>query len=316
MVGKIIPQAEIQKSGICELVMKVSKYLEIFRALSYPGLFSGECLNALKFIQDNYGKAESHHVIYEVNLNDPARTLDFSYKFYEGSSPCPYWYEFDYGFYSKGNLSHGYFIDQAGSAPLPGENEEAVIRVTGREKFEILGQPLKNLEKFLADRGSRVMYLGNLDHRGYSESVRIETRVRTFRKLIEFIQGLSYSGDISLVEETMSKIEPYAGGRAYLLSFDLFADRISDRIGAAFFPFTSLNDIQDLVNFLTENKFCLYEKGQDLLKWSGDPLPEGMLQQRINFIKIQFEKNNIVSVKAYLMQSDEIPLDFLLYAGR
>ena len=291
--------------------MKVSKYLELFRALSYSGLFSGECCNALNFVQDNYGQAESHHVIYEVNLNDPARTLDFSYKFYEESPSYPYWYEFDYGFYSKCNLSHGYFINLTGSAPLPSENEEAVIRITGREKFELIRQPLNNLEKFLADRGSRVLYLGNLDHRGYSESVRIETGVRTCRKLIEFIQGLSYSGNISLVEETISKIEPYAAGRAYLLSFDLFADRISDRIGAAFFPFTSLNDIQDLVNFLTENKFCLAEKGQDLIKWSGDPLPEDMLQQRINFIKIQFEKNKIVSVKAYLMQSDEFPLQFM-----
>ena len=295
--------------------MKVFEYIEIFRALSYPELFSPECLNALKNIQCKYGQAESNHVIYEINLNDSACTLDFSYKFYEGLPAYPYWYEFDYEFYSQGKLSHGYFLDQSQGdslPPTPSENEEVVSRIIGREKFEIMRQPLRNLEKFLADRGTRISYPGNLDHRGYSESVRIETKVRTCRKLINMLRELSYSGDISLVEETISKIEPYASYRAYLLSFDIFPDRISDKIGVAFFPFTSLNDIQDLINFLVNNKLCLHEKGQGLIKWSGDPLPEGILQQRINFIKIQFEKNKIVAVKAYLMQSDEFPVEFLM----
>ncbi len=299
--------------------MKISKYLEIFRHKSYPDSFSEECLDALKFIQDKYGQVESNHVIYEINLNDSACTLDFSYKFYEGLPAYPYWYEFDYEFYSQGNLSHGYFLDQSQDdslPPLPSENEEIFCRVIGREKFEILRQPLRNLEKFLADRGTRILYLGNLDHRGYSESVRIETKVRTCRQIIKFISELSYSGDISLVEDTISKIEPYAAGKAYLLSFDIFPDRISDKIGVAFFPFTSLNAIKVLINFLVNNKLCLHEKGQGLIKWSGDPLPEGILQQRINFIKIQFEKNKIVAVKAYLMQSDEFLFRFFMSRKR
>ena len=302
--------------------MKVSKYLDVFRALSYSELFSEKCLSALKNIQDKYGHIDSHHVIYEINLNDPARTLDFSFKFYETGSVYPYWYEFDYDFYSDSvydsasadDIPHGYFIDLTDSVIRPSEIEENICRVTGREKFEILREPLNNLENFMGKRrGLRVLYLGNLDHRRYSRSARIETRVRNCEKLIRLIHDLSYSGDISLIEDTISKIEPYASDRTYLLSFDIFADRISDKIGVAFFPFTSVKDTRDLINFLTANNFCLHEKGQGLIKWVTDALPEGILRQELNFIKIQFEKDKIVSVKAYLMQSDEYPFEFLLY---
>lgn len=302
--------------------MKVSKYLDVFRALSYPELFSEECLSALKNIQDKYGQADSNHVIYEINLNDPARTLDFSFKFCETGSVYPYWYEFDYDFYSDSvydsasadDIPHGCFIDLTDSVIRPSEIEENICRVTGREKFEILREPLNNLENFMSKRrGLRVLYLGNLDHRGYSRSARIETRVMTCEKLIRLIRDLSYSGDISLIEDTISKIEPYAFGRSYELSFDIFTDRISDKIGVAFFPFIAAKNIRDLINVLTANNFCLYEKGQGLTKWVTDALPEGILRQELNFIKIQFEKDKIVSVKAYLMQSDEYPFEFLLY---
>lgn len=306
--------------------MKVSKYLDVFRALSYPELFSEECLSALKNIQDKYGQIDSNHVIYEINLNDPARTLDFSFKFYETGSVFPYWYEFDYDFYSDScydsysdsasadDIPHGCFIDLTASVIRPSEIEENICRVTGREKFEILREPLNNLENFMSKRrGLRVLHLGNLDYRGYSRSVRIYTRVRTCEKLIRLIRDLSYSGDISLIEDTITKIEPYNSCRSYELSFDIFADRISDKIGVSFYPFTAVKNIRDLINVLTANNFCLYEKGQGLTKWVTDALPEGILRQELNFIKIQFEKDKIVSVKAYLMQSDEYPFEFLLY---
>ena len=299
--------------------MMVTKYLENFRTLSCTELFSEECLDALKFIQNKYGQVEANHVIYEINLNNPVRTLDFSYRVFEGIPAYPYWYEFDYEFYSQGNLSHGYFLDLSRDASLPpllSKNEEIVCRVIGRGKFEILRQPLVNIEKFLADRGTRLSYIGNLDHRGYSESVRIEAAVKTHKKVIELLRELSYSGDISLVEDTISKLEPYTKGGSYLLSFDMFADRISDKIGIDVFPLFSLNEIEDLVNFLVDNKLCLHEKGQGLIKWSSDPLPEGILQQRITFIKNQFEKDKIVAVKAYLMQSNEFPFEFFVRRRR
>ena len=299
--------------------MKVLKYLDVFRALSYPELFSEECLDALKNIQDKYGHIDSHHVIYEINLNDPARTLDFSFKFNEAN--FYYWYEFDYDFYAHssssltGDIPHGYFIDQTALKLQLSELEENICRVIGRKKFEILREPLNNLENFMLKRGLRVLYPGNLDHRGYSESVRTETRVRTCKNLIQLLKDLSYSGDISLIEDTISKIEPYANGHTYLLSFDIFADRISDKIGVAFFPFNSGKSVEDLTNFLTANNFCLHEKAQGLINWVSNALPEGLLRQEINFIKIQFEKDKIVSVKAYLMQSYEFPIEYLLQFG-
>ena len=291
------------KTNMPDRSLKVSDFIEIFRSQSYPKLFSNECLNALQNIQNIYSHAETHHVIYELSLSEPALTTDFSCRLHD-ELLRDYWLEFDFNIYaSGGNISHCTFLETV----VPAENEEMIRSLIGSNKFNILRQPLNDLYNFLKSKGLGIVYIGTLDNRGYSESVRIETRVRSCDRLFNIIRELSYTGDISLVETTIAKIIPYIRDEAFLLSFDLFTNRISDKIGISFSPITSIKGTKNLIHFLVENKLCLLEKGQDLIRWKSDELPEGLLVQDINFIKIQFEKNEIVAIKAYLRQSDYFP---------
>ena len=286
--------------------MKVSKYLEIFRALSYPKLFSGECLDALKNIQNKYGELDSSCVLYEIVLNKPVFTADFSCRLYDEILKY-YWLEFDFENYSSlKNIAPCVFLEAVSHTSFPIDDEQKMHKFFGREKFEIVKQPLAGLTKLLEDNGTRLLNLGNLDCRGKEnfESVRVETRVRTSRRVIEILKALSYSGDLSLIEKTLSEIEPYTLQNLFTVAFELFSDRISDKIGVYFFPFTAVKDTRDLMKFLVEKNLCLPEKAEEIIKWRRDKIPEGLCIQDINHFKIGFEKNKILSFKAYLRHSD------------
>ena len=302
ILGKNEYSVKIDEQSKKQLTPKISDFLDIFKAQSYPKLFSKECIKALTNIRNEYGNRASHYAIYEVSLNDTKLTTDFSCKLYDRLfQEC--WFEFDFNLYGNGDVSHCTFLE----ALIPSEKEIMLRNLIGDEKFEILSQPLNNLYTLLKSKGLSIVYIGTLDNRGYSQSVRIETRVRSGDKLLKLIRELSYDGDISLIENTISKIRPYIRDEVFLFSFDLFADRISDKIGISILPFSSIKGTEKLITFLLENNLCLLGKGQDLIKWKRDELPNGLLVQDINFIKFQFMNKNISAVKAYLIQSDHFP---------
>ena len=167
--------------------MKVSKYLDIFRALSYPELFSSECLDALKNIQNKYGGLDSGFVLYEVILDKPVRTVDFSFKLYDEILKR-YWFEFDFENYSSSsleNIAPGVFLEAVSvRKSFPIDDEQKMHKFFGREKFDRVKQPLTDLTKLLESNGTILLNLGNLDCRGekYLDSVRVETIVRTARR--------------------------------------------------------------------------------------------------------------------------------------
>ena len=287
--------------------MKISKYLEILRALSYPELFSGECLDSLKNIQNKYGELDSSSVLYEIILDKPVFTADFSCRLYDEILKY-YWLEFDFEIYSSSkNIAPCVFLEALSKfESFPINDEQKMYKFFGREKFEKVKQPLTALTKLLEDNGSKLLNLGNLDCRGKEnfESVRVETRARTSRRVIEILKSLSYSGDLSLIEKTLSELEPYSIRKLFTIAFELFPDRISDKIGVYFFPFTSVKDTRDLMKFLVEKGFCLPEKADEIMKWRRDKVPEGLCLQDINHFKIGFEKNKMLSLKAYLRHAD------------
>lgn len=289
--------------------MKVSEYIEIFRALPYPELFSSECLDALKNIQNKYGELDSGFVLYEVILDKPVRTVDFSFKLYDEILKY-YWFEFDFENYSSPsleNIAPGVFLGAVSTRKsFPIDDEQKMHKFFGREKFDRVKQPLTDLTKLLESNGTILLNLGNLDCRGekYLDSVRVETIVRTARRVVEILKALSYSGDLSLIENTLSEFEPYAFRELFYIAFELFPDKISDKIGVYFFPSTTLKDLRDLMKLFVEKGFCLPEKAEALINWRHAKIPEGLYLQDINHFKFQFEKNNLVSVKTYLRHSD------------
>ena len=285
--------------------MKVSKYLEIFRALSYPELFSGECLDAMKNIQQSeYGKMEAAQAIYEIRLNTPDPAVDVTFKVYDAFLKN-HWLEFDFKNYSSRDKLQPCVVLE----PEVFDNQEVMQKVFGYEKWENLKKSVDNLEFFLRSKNMRIQYLTAMDSRGgeFSESVHVEIVLRTYQRVMEIFEELPYSGDKALFENTVSELDTYARGKIFGFSFELFPyGRISDRIGAAFFAKTSLKDAKDLMNLLVRNDFCIPEKSEQIIKWRRDKLPEDICNQEICHIKFCFEKEKITSVKAYLRHSADI----------
>lgn len=279
--------------------MKVSEYLKIFRSLSYPSLFSTECLDALKNIQQSkYGTLESKQVGYEIRLNTPDPAVDVTFEVYDDFLKN-YWLEFDFKNYSSCEKLQPCIVLE----PEVFGSQEVMHKVFGYEKWESLRKPVDDLEAVLRSKKMRIKYLSAMDSRGgeFSDSVHVEIGVRTCQGVMEIFKELPYSGDRALFENTVSELEFYSLGKIFGLSFELFPDgRISDRIGAAFFAKTSLKDAKDLMNFLVSNHFCHAEKADEIIKWRRDEIPEGLHNQEICHIKFCFAKDQITSVKAYL----------------
>jgi len=209
--------------------MKVSKYLEIFRALSYPSLFSGECLDAVKNIQQSdYGKLEASQAIYEINLSKRDLTADVSFRIHDDFLKTR-WLEFDFKNYSSDEkLQPCIFLEHDAF-----EDHEALSQAFGYEKWEKFRKPVDKLKILLKDKRMCLKYLGNMGSRNgkFSETIRVEVLMRTHQKAGYLLNLLNYRGDLALFENTVSEFEPYALNHIFSFSFDLFPDgEIADRV--------------------------------------------------------------------------------------
>lgn len=282
--------------------MKISEYLEIFRHQSYPGLFSSECLDALKNIQQSgYGEIDTSQAIYEINLSESDLTADVSFYVYDDVLK-KHWLEFDFKNYSSSEkLQPCIFLE-----PEVFGNQEVLGSVFGLDKWERFRTSIDALKVLLGNKKIRLDQLGAMNGRGenFSESIRVVARARTASKTIELFKALPHDGDISLFENTVLELEPFAKKEIFGFDFELFSDgRISERTGAAFFARTSLKDARDLINFLVKNNFCSPTQAEEIIKWRSDELPDGIYVQEICHVKFQFEKDKIVAIKIYLRQS-------------
>ena len=283
--------------------MKVSKYIEAFRALSYSELFSSECLDALKNIQQSeYGKFDASQAIYEINLSKPDLTADASFRVHD-DFPKVHWLEFDFENYSSGEKLQPciYLEDDVLEA------HEVLSKVFGHKKWEKFRKPVDDLKILLKDKKMIISHLGDMGCRGgkFSETIRIVLQMIKYQKTVELLKLLNYNCDVASFEKKVSEFAPYAFKNIFLFDFDIFPDgSISDRIGITFFAKTSLNDAENLMKFLVKKNFCSPERAEAIIKWRSGELPENIDVQEICHMKFQFEKDEIVAVKIYLRHRD------------
>lgn len=287
--------------------MNVADYIETFSAQHYPVLFSDECKAALQNVADTYGQFTPDHVSYEIRLDSPGPYADFGFRTRDEVF-SHYWLGFDYDNYrSPENLVPCTYLE---AAPL--DNDAIMGKLLGHETYERMKQPLARLEHLLCGKGIKAFGIGSLDCRKHgAEFVRVEAGAKGVQMVTDIAKSLDYSGSIPVIENALTDIEAFALGQAFMLSFDLFEDATSDKIGVAFFQPRALGGLKQLLNHLTERGLCLPEKGSALVDWARDPMPASLAMQDVHHVKFSFERDSMVSVKAYLRQAE----DFLLFWG-
>jgi pyrroloquinoline quinone biosynthesis protein E len=146
-----------------------------------------------------------------------------------------------------------------------------------------------------------------MDSRAASDSVRIYTWPMKPENVLSLLSSLSWTGDPQPAQRVMDAISPYVFGGKFILSFDLFRDRISEKIGINFPPRQNKpGTLQALLAHLEDDWDCLPEKCDALMDWNQEkPIPETRLQNDISHIKFTIEEGEVRMIKAYLRQSDE-----------
>lgn len=293
----------------------VSDYLSLFREMSYPFLFSRECVQALDAVEKVYGSTLSHQVIFEVHLNDDSRTTDFSFCVDEpdGSPVHDRWLEFDYETYAgPESLIPCVFLDASALGNPEGSEYfcgTALPGLTGAEKADIIVPALKNLCSCPEIKGG-LFQVGSMDSRKPSDSVRIYTNDLDSEQVISVLEFMNWPGDSNKLSAWLGEWSQFAAKGLYNLSFDLFSDRISEKIGIEFQPRTKLPKTMDTItDYLMEKGFCRQDKAESLCGWVRElPLGAPYIQNDVSHIKFTIEQGQPSVVKAYLRQSDELKL--------
>jgi pyrroloquinoline quinone biosynthesis protein E len=146
-----------------------------------------------------------------------------------------------------------------------------------------------------------------MDSRLASESVRIYTQPMKPENVLLLLSSLSWTGDSQPAQRVMEEMSAYASMGRFTLSFDLFPDRISEKIGIEFYPRQYRpKTLEPLLRSLVDGWDCLPEKCDALMDWYLEkPIPETRLQTDICHIKFTIEGGEVHTVKAYMRQLDE-----------
>ena len=296
--------------------MDVTYCLENAQMEQFPAIFSGACVEGAGRLKELYPRQETHQVIYETVLTEPEATCDISFRVDTGEKPVQdYWLEFDYAVYAAedGATTPCKFLDA--SCLKPKRDPEAVqhfleqdlVELVGQEKAALLAAPLLDLADKLRGKCSGLFQVGSMDSRTASSSVRIYTQPMKADDTLALLEDLSWAGDPEPARRMMEEASPYAPTWGFTLSFDLFADHISERIGIEFHPLQAKPEkVRPLLDKLVGVWDCLPQKCDAVMEWMlAKPIPETMLQNDISHIKFNLEGGAVRTVKAYLRQSDE-----------
>ena len=283
----------------------------------YPAVFSGACIDSSERLKEQYGEQETHQVIYETVLTQPESTGDISFRVDTGKKPVgDYWLEFDYAVYASEDeavLTPCKFLD-ASCLKSNRDPEEVLFfleqdlkELIGQDKAALLEQPLLDLADKLAGKCSALFQVGSMDSRKASESLRIYTRPMKPDKVFALLESLSWTGDPQPARRVMDGMTQYAAGGGFTLSFDLFRDHISEKVGIEFHPLQNKPEkLKSLLTCLMYDWGCFPAKCDAMMDWYlAKPIPETMLQNDICHIKFTIDEGEVCTVKAYLRQIDE-----------
>lgn len=293
----------------------LSRYIDWFSRQSYPALFDTEVERRLEHVRSVFGRQETEEVILEVHLSDASRRCDYSFRGDTDSSLVKnYWLELDFETCATEQIEPCYFIDA--SALKPGEEASlfyatALPALAGAKRTEILRNRVEACVKHLQGRCKALFQLGAMTGRGQEDSLRVFPEDMKRADALGYLEDLNWQGDLAALEAFLIRCETEGGCRLLHTDFDLFADRISDKIGINIMLSNSPEVVRHWLDFLEREGLCLPEKKIDVLRFlTAGPQYEPWIQNDIAHFKIPFENGKPLGAKAYLRHNGIPVKDF------
>lgn len=288
--------------------MKVKDCLEYFNKTSYPYLFDKEGLLKLDNVKKVYGNLETEETILEISLSEEKRDCDYSIRINTDSILVKeYWYELDAEICNSHEMQPCYFIDASSVRPNQDNTifyQNALIKMAGADRIEKRKDKLEQCVKALDGKCQGLFQLGVMESRGQTESLRVFTQAMKKEDFIAYLQEIGWNGDKIALEQWLKELEPYCGGKKFILDFDIESTGISEKIGINFGTIRSNSKtVRKWLSFLEEKNLCLSEKREDILRFIETfPSHTPFLQNDISHFKLPFQQGKITKAKAYLRQ--------------
>lgn len=284
---------------------RLGDYIDWFFRQSYPALFDSEVQRRLENVRAAFGERETEEVILEVHLSDDSRRCDYSFR---GDTDRElvknYWLELDYEACATQDISPCYFIDA--SALKPGVDasafyETALPGLAGVERAHALRYQVEQCVEYLNGRCRELFQLGAMSGRGQDDSLRVFPEDMKREDALGYLADLNWPGDLAALDAFLSKCQTEGGCGLLHTDFDLFADRISHKIGINIMLSNAPEVVRRWLDFLEREGLCLAEKKEDVLRFlTADPNYEPFIQNDIAHFKIPFENGKPLGAKAYL----------------
>ena len=279
-----------------------------------PVFFSEDTVGKIRRIEEAYAGQDFAQVIYEVVLNDPVGTVDVSGRIDTAEDAAKnYWLEYDYGVYAgNGPLTPCVFLDASCLGPEKDEETAGIFyeldlpRLIGAEKAAALAPAVKGLVKKLSGKCPSLFQVGSMDSREPSDSVRIYTEDMSKENAAALLEELSWPGDTAAPYALTEELQSFTESGGFTVSFDLFCDHISEKIGVEFKPsLTDREEAEVFFKYLVRAGYCLPEKAEGLMAWITERFGENSsVINDISHIKFSIEQEKVISVKAYLRQTN------------
>lgn len=283
----------------------LKNYIDWFSRQNYPALFDAEVSERLENVRTVYGDRVTEEVILEVHLSDDSRRCDYSFREDTGKELVKnYWLELDFETCSTQDIIPCYFIDASALKPgvdTPLFYENALPALAGKERTDILRHRVEQCVEYLNGRCEALFQLGAMTGRGQDESLRVFPEDMNREDALGYLADMNWPGDLAALDAFLNRCEKEGGCGLFHTDFDLFADRISDKIGINVMLPNTPEAIRRWLDFLEREGLCLPGKKEDTLRFlTTAPNYEPFIQNDIAHFKIPFENGKPLGAKAYL----------------
>ena len=298
---------------------KIKEFIEYLSAEEYTGLFREACEKGWENIKDQYGDLDVRETIQEVHLAQKERTCDYSIKVEMEKDPHmkEYWLELDDTACGKLPIEPCWFVDA--QKAVPGEKNDWIYERVFRQKLteeEIQSiRPMLDIcIGLLKGKNESLFQLGIMEGRG-EKSVRLFTSELSKNDFLEYLRELKWEGNIEELEKWLTKLEPYAERKQFILDFDVFSRGISEKIGINFGTRNKKEStVTEFLDFLVKNKLCLESKAEDVKRWiQRYPSHTPFIENDISHFKLPFADGRVTDAKAYLRQGTIPYVEPLVY---
>lgn len=299
---------------------EISQYLSYWRRQSYPELFGDETRRQMESIERRYGSLSTEETILEVCLSDAQTSCDYSFRIDTGSECVrEYWYELDAQSCQSDDICPCYFIDASGFGRGKDNRvfcEKALTRLAGETRVRNLIPMLERCASLLPGSDASFYQIGAMTGREQDDSLRLFTQDLKREELLSYLKDLDWAGDVCALDKELRVLEPFSDRAMFILDFDVFESRISEKIGINFG--TRRKDektITAFLSFLEERGLCRAEKKRDVLRFvTAYPSHTPFLQNDISHFKLPFLGERVTMAKAYLRQGSKLLVpDFPAY---